>query len=505
MRLDRRVGVAAFPHAVAERHELLVEDLLLLLAHRPAQQVGLAQRVAGQFLRGALHLLLIDDQAVGRAEDLLERLLQLGVDRGDLLQLVLAQGVVGVRVGAHRAGPVERQHRGDVLEVVRFHQPQQRAHRTAVELEHAERVAAGEQLVGRLVVQRQRQQVEFLAVVELDVLDRVVDDRQVAQAQEVHLEQAERLAGRVVELRDDHAVGVPAHQRDVVDDRLGAHDHAGRVHAGLPDQALDAAGGVDDLLDVRVGVVQRAHLAGFAVPLVVVVEDAGQRDVLAHHRGRHRLGDPVADRVREAQHPGRVLDRGLGLDRAERGDLRDLVLAPPLGHVADDLAAPALVEVDVDIGHRDALGVEEPFEDQPVRDRVEVGDAHRVGDQRAGRRATARADRDALALGPLDEVGDHQEVGREAHLDDDAELVLGLLAGAPRGCRRGTAGAGPRTPPCGTRTPRSRPSGHREPGHQVLEGEHAGRCRPARPPAGCCGSPPATPRTSPPRASGRRT
>ena len=110
-----------------------------------------------------------------------------------------------------------------------------------------ERVAAGEQLVGGLVVQRQAQQVELAAVVELDVLDRVVDDRQVAQAEEVHLQQPERLAGRVVELRDDRPVGVPAHQRDVVDDRLGRHDHAGGVHAGLPDQPLDALGGVDDL------------------------------------------------------------------------------------------------------------------------------------------------------------------------------------------------------------------------------------------------------------------
>ena len=42
-------------------------------------------------------------------------------------------------------------------------------------------------------------------------------------------------------------------------------------------------------------------------------------------------------------------------------------------------------------GMDDALGVEEPLEDQAVRDRVQVGDAQRVGDQRAGRRAPARA------------------------------------------------------------------------------------------------------------------
>ena len=64
-RLDGRVRVAAFLAALLEGDELLVEDLLLLLAHRPAEQVRLSQRVAGQDLRGALHLLLVDDQAVG--------------------------------------------------------------------------------------------------------------------------------------------------------------------------------------------------------------------------------------------------------------------------------------------------------------------------------------------------------------------------------------------------------------------------------------------------------
>jgi hypothetical protein len=41
------VGIAVGQHAGGEGDELGVEDLLLLLAHGPAQQVGLAQRVAG--------------------------------------------------------------------------------------------------------------------------------------------------------------------------------------------------------------------------------------------------------------------------------------------------------------------------------------------------------------------------------------------------------------------------------------------------------------------------
>ena len=53
---------------------------------------------------------------------------------------------------------------------------------------------------------------------------------------------------------------------------------------------------------------------------------------------------------------------------------------------------------------------------------------HRVGGHRAGTRAAAGADADAVALGPVDEVGDDEEVAGEAHLRDDAGLVLGLRA-----------------------------------------------------------------------------
>ena len=101
-----------------------------------------------------------------------------------------------------------------------------------------------------------------------------------------------------------------------------------------------------------------------------------QRDVLAHDRRRHHLGDPLAHGERVAEHPRRVLDRLLRLDRSVGDDLSDPVVAVLLGHVADDLAAPALVEVDVDVGHRYPLGVEEALEQQPVLERVQLRDAH---------------------------------------------------------------------------------------------------------------------------------
>ena len=204
------------------------------------------------------------------------------------------------------------------------------------------------------------------------------------------------------------------------------HDDGAGVHAPLAGHALQPLGELDDLLRVGVLGVQSAELLGLAVALVGGVEHALDGDVLALDGGRHGLGEAVAHRVGVAHDAAGVLQGLLGLDDPVGDDLADLVRAVLLAHVLDDLVAPALVEVDVDIGHGDALGVEEALEDEPVAQRVELGDAHGVGHHGPGARAAARPHADAAGLGPVDVVGHHQEVAGEAHLGDDADLVLGL-------------------------------------------------------------------------------
>ena len=82
--------------------------------------------------------------------------------------------------------------------------------------------------------------------------------------------------------------------------------------------------------------------------------------------GGHGLGEAVADRVGVAHNTAGVLQGLLGLDDAVGDDLADLVRTVPAFDVLDDLIAPPLIEVDVDVGHGDALGVEEALEEQPV-------------------------------------------------------------------------------------------------------------------------------------------
>src|SRR3954463_11345591 len=121
------------------------------------------------------------------------------------------------------------------------------------------------------------------------------------------------------------------------------------------------------------------------------------------------------------EHPRGVLDRLLRLDGAVSDDLADALLAVALRRVADHVAAPALVEVQVDVGHRDALRVEEALEQQLVLDRIELSDAEQVRDHRSGSRSTTRTNPDAVVTGVAAQVRDDEEVAGEAHLVDDRQ------------------------------------------------------------------------------------
>ena len=414
-------------HALAETLVVGVQLRLLLLAHGAAEHVGGTQRVPGELLGDRHHLLLVDDQAVGLPQDRFEGFGELRVDRFHLLAPGLAARVLVVRVGAHGAGTVERTDGGDVLEAVGLHGTQELPHRATVELEDPQGVAALQQVVGGGIGQRKILQHDVDVAVEFDVVHRVGDHREVPQPQEVHLDQPEGFASRVVELGDDGAVGFPFHHRDDVLQGGVRHDHPGGVHTPLAFQAFDSLGRLDHGLDVRVRVVEIAELLALGVAFVFRVEQLRQRNPLAHDIGGHGFGDPLPDGERHVQHPGCVLDGGLRLDGAVGDDLGHLVGAVLVGDVLDHLAATAIIEVDVEVRHGDAFGVEEPLEQQAVFEGVEVGDAHGVGAHGSGARSASGTHADAVVLGPVDEVRDHQEVACESHLGDDSGFELGAF------------------------------------------------------------------------------
>ena len=184
--------------------------------------------------------------------------------------------------------------------------------------------------------------------------------------------------------------------------------------AGIPRQALELAGEIDDRRDFLVLAV---HSREFVV--------LGQR-LFERHADfeRHLLGDPVHESVRMTEDPARVANDGLGRHRAVSDDLGHALAAVALRNVLDHAVPAFHAEIDVEVRHGYALGVQEALEQQVVFERVEVGDSEHEGDQRARAGAATGTHRYPMFLGPANEVRDDQEVSREAHVADDVQLIL---------------------------------------------------------------------------------
>ena len=158
---------------------------------------------------------------------------------------------------------------------------------------------------------------------------------------------------------------------------VGRDHDAGRMDRRVARHSFQLAGDVEHLADARIAL---THLlkAGLLRECVLQLDVELIRD---------QLRDSVDFADLHVEHAADVLDRRARAERAERDDLRDLLAAVLLGDVLNDLAAAMRAEVDVDIGHADALRIEEALEQQAVLQRIDVGDLHRIADQTAGRRS----------------------------------------------------------------------------------------------------------------------
>ena len=211
----------------------------------------------------------------------------------------------------------------------------------------------------------------------------------------------------------------------VLVDGIAADQNGARVHALATGEALDRERRVDDAAGVvilfiglgKVGVKQ-ILFAGLLFEHLLELDLGVARD---------HLGQALAHVDRIVQHARGVVDGLLGLNGRVGDDVGDLLGAVELANVLHDLEAPLIVEVHIDIGHLGTLRGQEPLEHQAVLERVERGDVHGVGDDSAGGRATARADADAVVLGPLHVLGNDQEVGGKALVTDDLVFVLKAL------------------------------------------------------------------------------
>ena len=105
--LDGIVGVTVFTHTRLEGDEVFLQDVLLFLTHRSAQQVGATQGVPGKFSGDRHDLLLVHNEVVRGSKDLVEVFLEFGMDRNDRFPVVLTLSIRDMRISAHRARAIQ--------------------------------------------------------------------------------------------------------------------------------------------------------------------------------------------------------------------------------------------------------------------------------------------------------------------------------------------------------------------------------------------------------------
>ena len=160
------------------------------------------------------------------------------------------------RDALHRPGAVERDDGGDVLDAARAQTHAHGRDARALELEHADGAPGGKHVKRLFIVERDALDLKpRLAAAHL--ARRVLEHGEVAQTEKVHLQQAELLERRHLELAHERAV--VARQRHVGVHRLLRDDHARRVRGRVARHALDGAGRVDELVQPVVPVVHGAQ------------------------------------------------------------------------------------------------------------------------------------------------------------------------------------------------------------------------------------------------------
>ena len=186
-------------------------------------------------------------------------------------------------------------------------------------------------------------------------VQRVLDHGQGLQAEEVELHQPRRFHPFHVELGRRHVGPRVAVKRHQLVQRAVADHHPRGMGGGVAQQPLDLLGIVQQAGD-------HLFLRGLAQARLVG-QRLGDADRL-HPFDRDHLRQPVDLPVGHLQHAAHVAHGGLGQKRAEGDDLPHLVAAIAVLHVGDHLFPAVHAEVDVEVGHRDPLGVQEPLEQQ---------------------------------------------------------------------------------------------------------------------------------------------
>ncbi len=375
-------NIGGRPLVDAARGRTLHEDLALLghllgffLAHGTAQDIGASERVAGQHLGDLHHLLLIENHAVRRFENMREIWMQILHGRPPLL--AVDEIVHHARLQRSRA---EKRHQGDDIgESIRLQAANQIFHTSRFELKNRRGRAGLDELEGRRIICRDGADFDRILLRHpttlVDGAQSTVDDRQGAQSEKIEFDQTHCLDVVFVELGDQCARAPLTIQGHEVRQRRWCNHDPGSVKTDVSGQSFELAREVHDI----------AHV--FLVPVPALQRLLGQCSLESDSELiRNQVGKLIHVTVRVAEDSACISHHGLRRHAAESDDLGNalsvlLAGSVALDHVIDDLVPTIHAEIDVEIRHRYSLRIQEALEQQLIFNRVQIGDTERIGDQ----------------------------------------------------------------------------------------------------------------------------
>ena len=160
---------------------------------------------------------------------------------------------------AKRPGAVEGEHGYEIFEAGGVQHAQVLTHTGSFDLEDTVRIAAGIEVVSGLIREGQDIEIRRLLTLQFDVIQSILNKRHGLEAEKVEFDKARLLDHGAVKLGDLLAVFAPE-EGEVLDHWLVRNHKSGRMHAGLPGEALQLHGDVKEMPDLWFRVVALLEL-----------------------------------------------------------------------------------------------------------------------------------------------------------------------------------------------------------------------------------------------------
>ena len=383
---------------VDEVRPLLLHNGMLLLAHGPANQIAAPHGVPAQIPHDLHHLLLIDDTPIGGRQNSFQLRAGIGYD----VLVAPAFNIFGD--GVHGARPVQRNAVDDIFHASGPKLLHEILHAAALQLEDALRLARSD--VGKylLVLIVKMVQINLPSRGFLYELHRILNHRQRAQPQKVHLQKPQLLQRGHGELSGDGPVA-PSGQGHELVCSLRADHHPRGMHGGVSRQPFQTLAHIDEMPDLLVLLIHPPQLrVHFQRPIQRNVQLSG-----------HQLRNGIHHGIGQIHDTSHVPNDSLCRQGSEGDDLHHLIGAILLTYIVNDLLPAVVAEIHINIRHGNPLRIQESLKEKVVSDGIDIRNPKAVGHNAACGGSPARPHRNAVASGIVDKVPHDQEIVHISH------------------------------------------------------------------------------------------